>query len=390
MISVSTAKKIIEENQQTFGVHEVKINEGLGAVLAENVISEINVPSFDNAAMDGYALRGIENQEGWKVIHSIAAGDGEITELKEGEAARIFTGAMIPKGCDAVLVQEEAVFKDHILFGTHPIRLSQHIRREGEQCVAGDVLLKKGSILNVGMIALLASCGIEKVMVFKKPKVFVILTGNELMPLGKPLEKGKIYDSNRWFIEAYLAKLNITDVEFLHIKDEKQCLESAINQALEICDVLIITGGVSVGEHDHVKEALKNNDVEELFHKIKQKPGKPLLVGRKNKQMIFGLPGNPVSVALCFNQYVKPFLMHSIGHNNVWKSDAKATLSTDFKKKQGLTHFLKIKLKGDKAVILKGQESFNMISFAEMSHFALIPEDVEQINHTEVIELFEW
>lgn len=390
MIAVSKAKSLIDENISYFGIEEKELGNALGYFLAEDVLSPIHVPSFDNSAMDGYAISGLENHHDWELKHSIAAGDNQMIELQDGEAARIFTGAMLPKGAQAIVIQEDAVFEEGKLTSQTPIITGQHIRKTGEQCREGDPLLKRNSQLTVGSIALLASCGVSKVKVYKKPKVGVIVTGDELTPLGQPLEQGKIYDSNRWFLSAYLKKLGIEEVDFAHAKDDKESLTVAIGKMLGKVEVLILTGGVSVGEHDHVKDALKANKVIELFHKVKQKPGKPIFVGKKDNKWAFGLPGNPASVALCFNQYVKPCLMQAIGNQQAWLPSLSAKLDVDFSKKLGLTHFLKVRHEAGIAHVLKGQESFNLISFAAMTHFALIPEASDFLPKNTEIELYEW
>jgi len=391
VISVKEAKQIIAQNIIERRSHFLPLHLLEGKILAKDIYSPINVPYFHNSAMDGYAVSETDEKLEWVVKYHIQAGDTQLYNLKKGEAARIFTGAMIPENTWAVIAQEniEKKVNDRIFY-SQVLPRGMNIRKEGEQCLKDDLILKQNQIINVGTIALLASIGLKEVPIYVPLSVTIIITGNELKRLGEPLEKGQIYESNGVFLFSYLKKLGIENINIYYCEDDFDKLKNLISETLEKCDFLICSGGISVGEYDYVKKALKENQIEELFYKIRQKPGKPLWVGKKLDTLVFALPGNPVSVAVCFNQYVKPCLLSSMGYRDTWLPSCFAPLQSAYEKKSGLTQFLKINLESSQANILQGQESFNLLSFRETTHIGLIEEQDEHISLGMPIALFEW
>lgn len=246
--------------------------------------------------------------------------------------------------------------------------------------------LEKENILNAGAVAFLAGMGITEVLVTPNPSVSIIITGNELQQSGNDLTPGKIYESNSYALIAALNKQQIFDIKVIYVNDSLNQLTLTLEKSLEQSDLILITGGVSVGDYDFVIRASENCGVKKLFHKIKQKPGKPLFFGKKDNKVIFGLPGNPASVLTCFYEYVLPALEKMTGQIHTLKNIT-CTLTNEFKKPVGLTHFLKGWIEGNEVKILEGQESYKMSSFAKANCLIVIEEDVTEVKGGERIEV---
>lgn len=298
------------------------LNQAANRVLAQDIISPINVPSFDNSAMDGYAIKlaDLDQFSTFTIAGKAFAGKPFEGEIKSGECVRIMTGAMLPTGCDAVIMQEETeqAGENQIKF-TNSIKLGQNIRHVGEDVAQGSLVLAKGSLLNVASLPLLASLGIAKVEVFKRTKVAILSTGDELVSVGKPLATGQIYDTNRFAVRLMLEKLNCEILDFGIQPDDPEIFEETFMKAQQAADVLITSGGVSVGEADFTKDVLEKLG-KIAFWKIAMKPGKPFafgFLGEGEKQTVFfGLPGNPVSALVTFYQLVQPALARLSGLND--------------------------------------------------------------------------
>lgn len=295
----------------------IRLDCAANRVLAETVFSPINVPSFDNSAMDGYALN-LQNLAqnsplAFEIIGKAFAGQPFDGELQAGQAVRIMTGAAIPAGTDAVIMQEEtSLDADGRLILTRLPKRFEHIRRTGEDIREGQPVLIKGSPLNSCNLPLLASLGVAEVQVFPKLKVAILSTGDELASVGEPLKAGQIYDSNRFCVRLMLEKLPCEILDFGILPDDPEQFEQAFRQAQQQADVLITSGGVSVGEADFTKDVLEKLG-EIGFWKIAMKPGKPFAFGRLERTWFFGLPGNPVSALVTFYQLVQPALMRLTG-----------------------------------------------------------------------------
>lgn len=378
MITVAEARQILQNLLKPGRVEMRELYDCNGYVLATDIVSQYNIPAFDNSAMDGYALN-LDNWDGvagFKIIGESAAGDHVQMHLKPGEAMRIFTGAMVPLGANAVLMQEKARIENQILYcEDEKIAPGMHIRLEGSQTEKGDTVLQKGHRLHPGSIGFIASLGLDKVEVYTRPEIKIIVTGKEIIKPGKTILPGQVFECNSYSLYTALAALGI-DAEIRICGDNLDEISDTISETLETADMLLITGGISVGDYDFVLPALQKNGVEELFYKVKQKPAKPLFLGAKNGKPVFGLPGNPGSVLTSFYVYVLPLIKALCGASSALQYK-QARLQSDLHKKAGLTHFVKGYLSDKDVEVLPGQESYRMDAFAFANCLIEIPSEIE-------------
>ena len=384
MISFEKAQRLIGENVPKPKKIKVSLASSLGDVIAEDVKAPFPLPIYDNSAMDGYVLRSCDTRSAsqrkpvlLKIKDTMKAGDYPTRPLSTGEAYKIMTGALIPKGGDCILPKEEALVKNGCLIIEQLIGVSRHVRRQGEEIEKGRRVICKGAVIHPATVGVLASFGLECVKVFVRPKVSVITTGSELIPAGQELKPGKIYDSNSLVVSSILKSMRIEPVLIQTIGDRKGILNRTLKRAFEKSDVLILTGGVSVGDYDYVKEVLAQFGVRTIFWKVSQKPGKPIYFGRKGSKLVFGLPGNPASVFTCFYEYILPALRLMSGFRNPYLHREMLKIGTQIKPDRRKILFLKGKTELDgkkKTVIPLSRQGSHMISSLQDANcFILIP-----------------
>lgn len=296
----------------------VPLRESLDRVLAADILAPANVPNYDNSAMDGYAFNAKVMQPGTtklKIVGTAFAGGAFDGQVKSSECVRIMTGAMMPVGTDTVIMQERtAVQDDSISFDA--IKPGSNVRYAGEDLKAGQAVLSAGHTMQAADLGLIASLGVANVSIYRRLKVAFFSTGDELVPVGQPLQTGQVYDSNRYSIFGMLSQLGVETVDLGAIPDNPDLLESTLLSAAEQADVVITSGGVSVGEADYMKLLLaKHGQV--VFWKIAMKPGRPLAYGKVGKAHYFGLPGNPVAVMVTFYQFVREALLTLMGQQAI-------------------------------------------------------------------------
>lgn len=390
MISVEKAKKLIKKNSGVLPFSDVEIGDSLGCLVQEDVVSPLNLPPFDQSAMDGYAIVFSDyiRESTIKISGEIQAGKYHKGKVKAGQAVRIFTGAPVPVGADTVVMQEKVSIVDGCLIINDPLlRQGANIRKTGSQVRKGSIALRKRTIITPGGIGYLAAMGLTSVKATPKPSVSVIVTGSELKRPGKSLNKGEIYESNSYAVEAALKSINLKVKNRFLVKDIEKEVYKAIKKAIKTSDIVLITGGISVGDYDFTERSLKRLGVKNIFYKIKQKPGKPLFFGKFKRTLIFGLPGNPAAVLSCFYEYVYPAIKLLEGFKNVSLPQIQLPISIDYTKKKGLSFFLKGKISDNSVIPLEGQESFILSSFAIADSLIYLPEECENIKKGEMVEV---
>jgi len=362
MVSIEEALKIIKNQPVKLKTESRNLSDCLGFSLSEAISASFDMPSFDNSAMDGYALCRISKE--YHIVGEVAAGDMGQFKLKQGEAVRIFTGAKVPGNTTAVIMQEKTKVNGDKLFLEQKPKEGQGIRKKGEELRKGEVVFEKAYTITPAAIGLIGSLGINKVEVFNKPVINLITTGNELIVPGKPKKTGQIYESNSYALASVCEQFGFYCENKMQIADDFEAIKAGINQSLETTDMLILSGGISVGDYDFVKQALEENGVEEQFYKVFQKPGKPLYFGRKEEKFVFALPGNPASSLSCFYMYVLPFLYKMSGSAKFGLEPYNFPAIQDIENRSDRPSFLKAKINNGKVEILYGQESSMIHSMA--------------------------
>jgi molybdopterin molybdotransferase len=389
LISVSEAKKLIEAHMEPIAPVLTHLNDALGLILAEDLFSSIDLPPFKQSSMDGYALNFEEWQKNKELLidGESQAGLTNLNPLSPKSARRIFTGAAVPIGADTIVMQEKTIINNGKLNITD-LQLVQglNVRLQGSEAKANELALEKNAYLSPAAIGFIAGLGISKILVYPQPSISIILTGNELQEPGKILEMGQVYDANSFALKAALNQMGLKKINVLSSEDDLEILSSVLKSALKQSDMVLLTGGVSVGDYDFVVQACKENHIDQIFHKIKQKPGKPLFFGKKGDKYIFGLPGNPASVLNCFYEYVYP----AIGILNNNKRDLikiQAPISTSQKKAPGITQFLKGYFDGEMVHDFKAQESFRLSSFAKANCLIKLEEEQTEFIKGQLVEV---
>ena len=381
------------------GIERVAIRSALGRVLAEDIISPINVPPYTNSAMDGYALNFSDLQSAdsnskteitLTVVGSSYAGEPFAGTVKAGQCVRIMTGAQIADGTDTVIMQEQVTRDGEKITIGQGHCAGQNVRHPGEDMKQGSVVLTIGKAIGAAELGLLASLGYPEVNVRRKLRVAFFSTGDELRSVGEPLEQGQIYDSNRYTIFGMLDRLAVEMIDMGVIRDDEQAIETAFKNAADIADAVITSGGVSVGEADYVKLTLdKIGKVD--FWRVAMKPGKPLALGKINNALFFGLPGNPVSVMATFYLFALPALRHMMGQAYQQPITAKAITKSIIKKRPGRTDYqraIATNENGKLMVDATGMQASHILSgMSQANCFAVIANDSGSISAGEEVDV---
>jgi molybdopterin molybdotransferase len=330
-------KQFLEPVAET---EQIGLHASLGRILAQDILSPANVPNYDNSAMDGYALSAADlHAEQLTVIGSAFAGKLYHGTVASGECVRIMTGAAMPQGTDTVVMQEKVIRNGDKITLTEAPKPHANVRYAGEDLQLGQAVLQAGHLLRPADLGLLASLGIAQINVYRKLKVAFFSTGDELVSVGKPLQTGQVYDSNRYTLFGMLARMGVEIFDLGAIADDRALLETTLLEAADIADVVITSGGVSVGEADYMKDLLSEHG-QVMFWKIAMKPGRPLAYGKIAKAHYFGLPGNPVAVMVTFYQFVREALLSLMGQADIKPLPMfTVTCTAPIKKLSGRTEF---------------------------------------------------
>ena len=394
MISISRAKTIVESKTGLLETEKIFLPDVLGRVLAENIVSDMDMPPFDRSQMDGFAIKTDDAKNApvtLKIAGESVAGKGWHQEMGKGEAVRIMTGASVPSGADSVQKVELTKESDGQIKILKPTKLCQNIVKKAQEIKKGETIFEAGEIVTDKMIATLAAFGYSEVAVGKKPKIAILATGSEIVDVEKMPSRDQIRNSNSWMLKAFAEKY--ADVEILPIAvDDLKGLKKAIKDASERCDCLIISGGVSVGDYDFTKPALREIGAEMFFEKIALKPGKPTVFARLNNTLVFGLPGNPVSIAVTFFVFVRKALLQMQGAKNTELNRGVATLVHRINGVKGRDSLLPVSVSTSKKGKLKVKTlrfsgSSNFIKFAGANALVFVSHD-EILKEGEIAKIY--
>jgi len=388
MLTVEQALEAILSDVTILPFEETHLIDSLDRVLAEDIYADCDIPQLANSAMDGYAVKSSDVRGAsktkpkiLKVIYDLRAGYVAKDAVENNQAMRIMTGAPIPEGADSVIIVEETEKegKDKVKIFKEP-KPGDNIRNRGEDIKKEERVFKKGLFLNSAHIGILASLGKAKVKVTRKPKIAILATGDEVIDVDEKMEPGKLRSSNTYTLYSQIIKCGGIPKNLGIAKDKPGELEKKLKQGLD-CDMILTSGGVSVGDYDLVKFILAKIGTDIKFWKVSMRPGKPLVFGRLKEKLIFGLPGNPVSSMISFEVFVRPTILKMLGQRLDTRKEVDAVLEEDIKKKKGLRYFVRAETRWDDGIYLTRtagpQGSGILKSMARANSLIILPEEEE-------------
>lgn len=395
MIPIAEAIEIVLSHAPRLGVESVQLKNSVGRILAEDIIADTDLPPFDRAQMDGYAVRAADvanTPARLRIAGESAAGAGWHHEMNPGEAVRIMTGAPVPKGADAVQQVELTGEVNGEVEILESVSRGRSIVRQASEIKAGETVLRPGEQISAAMIATLASFGYAEVKVSRQPRVAVMATGSELVDVNQKPARDQIRDSNNYTIEAYASQSNAIVERLPLAGDDTEELKRAMRQAAETCDVLITSGGVSMGVYDFTKAALKELGAKIFFERVALRPGKPTVFARLGNALVFGLPGNPVSVAVTFNLFARTVLRAMQGATQTTLTEEHAVLARDLKGSIDRESYLPAVLRTDKKGVLLAEPlkwggSSDFVSFAKATALVNVPAGAGRIKQGETVRI---
>jgi molybdopterin molybdotransferase len=397
MISVDEALNRILTRIGVLGLEKVDIMGSLGRVIDEDIFALRDIPPLDNSAMDGYAARATDirgassdNPVFLKVIEDLPAGALPKGNVAHGQAMRIMTGAPIPPGADTVVMVEDTEKADKGVKVSQGVPAGENIRRAGEDVKKGDRVIAKGSVIRPAEVGMLASVGRAFVYVHQRPLVGILCTGDELVDVDEGIADHKIVSSNSYSLSAQVMECGAIPLQLGIAKDVSSEIEEKLRQALR-ADVILSSAGVSVGDYDLVKDVLEAIGFQMDFWRVAMRPGQPLAFGTIGGKPTFGLPGNPVSSMVSFEQFVRPSLLKMMGHKNLFRPIVEAVLKEDISKKPDRRHFMRarVSLEEDRYVVTTTgpQGSGILNSMVEANSLVIVPEEVTDIKAGEKVRV---
>ncbi|MEX1382721.1 molybdopterin molybdotransferase MoeA [Lutibacter sp.] len=390
--TVKDALKIILKSTEDFGIEEVDFINSVGRVLKEDIVADRDFPPFNRVSMDGIAIAAEAFNKGvrsFKIEGVQAAGSPQLTLKNPNNCIEAMTGAMLPNNTDVVIQYELLEIKDGFAtVNLDTVKNFQNIHKKGLDRKENDVLIPKNTLISPAEIGVFATVGKSTVKVGKEPKVMIVSTGNELVEVSETPAEYQIRRSNVYTLVSLLEKLKIK-ADTAHILDDKKTLETKISKFLDEYDVLLFSGAVSKGKFDFIPEVLNNLVVEKLFHKVKQRPGKPFWFGKKAAKTVFAFPGNPVSTFVSCLKYFYPWYYKSVGLN--FETKQEAILSENFYFKPNLTYFLQVKLHQENgkliATPIAGKGSGDLANLVDSDAFLELPDDNSNFTEGQVFPL---
>jgi molybdopterin molybdotransferase len=397
MVTVDEALEKILSHIHSLGFEKVSILDALGRVNAEDIRANRNIPPLDNSAMDGYALRFEDVQNAsqeypirLEVIEDLPAGFISKKKIERGKAIRIMTGAPVPKGADTVIPVEETKKEDKSVLIFKAFPRGEHIRKSGEDVKKGDRVISKGDTIRPAEVGMLASVGRSFVSVYQRPLVAILCTGDELVDVDGELDEVKIISSNSYTLAAQVKDCGAIPLQLGIAKDLKEEIEEKLRQGIR-ADVLISSAGISVGDYDFVKDVMKNLGMKMVFWKVAMRPGQPLAFGTIGEKPVFGLPGNPVSSMISFEQFVRPSLLKMMGCRQLFRPALEAILKEEIKKTAGRRYFIRGSVsfeKGQYFVSTTGEQGSGILrSMVRANGLIVIPEDQEMVRAGEKVKV---
>jgi len=372
LLTLEAAIEAVLERSTRLPGEPVALGEAAGRVLAEPALARVDLPPFASSAMDGFALRSADTPGRLPIVARIAAGSPAPRALLPGEAMGIATGGVVPEGADAVVPIERVVQQDDKVEIPHSVDQTDNIRPRGGDARAGDVVLEAGSRLGAAQIGALAAAGVAELVCARRPRVAVLATGSELRTPGETLEPGEIYEANGAMLEAALRAHGAEVERLAPVRDDEDAHREAIARALE-ADVVVSSGGVSVGPHDLVRRVAAELGVEEVFWRVAVKPGKPISFGVRDATLVFGLPGNPVSTLVGFELFVRPALRALEGERDPGPRFRQASLAQPLRRNGARDELVRARWSGGTLEALGGQESHMIVRAAAADALVLVP-----------------
>lgn len=402
MISFHEARNKMLEGIKPLPSEKCPLADLLGRVQAQDITATFDIPPRDNSAMDGFAVITADIANATEqdpiilqVIEDVPAGRVATKSLKPGQAIRIMTGAQVPEGADTVIPVEETtvgILNTEVRM-LEAGRRGANIRRQGEDVKAGQLLISQGTRLRPQEVGLIASLGLTEVMATKQPVVGILSSGNEIAAPGQPLKPGQIYDANRFSVAGQVKEAGARVNDYGIVPDDLNSIKDALNKASQECDIIITSGGVSVGDYDLMKQALSELGSMN-FWQVKQKPGKPLAFGHISGKPVIGLPGNPVSSMVVCDQYVRPLLLKMQGAANIFRGQVTAYSDQEIRKQPGRTEFLRAKVEwrdGAYHAMLTGPQGSGILtSMVQADGLMILPEECGGVKRGDMVnvELF--
>lgn len=385
MHTIQQALDIVLQHTIILSTEKISIKKSLGKLLAEDVYALDDIPNFDQSAVDGYAIRFEEFSENavWEIADEIKAGDNfpEIKNTKPMSCIKIFTGALVPSNYNCIVMKEyaEKISDSCVTFKLSSVKPYQNIRKRGEEVKQGNIVFKKHTIIRPEHIAILASMGKSEVLVMKDITVRIIVTGNELKEIDdkSTINAGEKFESNGILLKNLFQKYLGLNINYSIIKDDKERILDAIKQVTDECDIVITTGGVSVGDYDFTKQVIKELGFEILIEKVAQKPGKPFVFAVRQNKVIFGLPGNPRATLSCFYWYILRYIRKCYGLNEEWiRPVIQMKIENDYIINDNRARILFINIENDKIKIPDKQDSHMLISSAMADAIILLDKSI--------------
>lgn len=394
MISVDQALEIVLQRIEPLGAETVSLEEALGRILAEEVHADMDLPPFDRARMDGYAVRASDVATApvrLRVIGEIAAGASFAGSLNAGEAVKIFTGAPVPEGADAVQKIEVTETFNHTVEIKEAVKPGQFITPHASEIARGERVLKPGGAIGPAQMAALASFGRAHVKVGCRPRVAVFSTGSELVPVSVKPQGAQIRNSNSYTLAAYAELAGATSEIFPTVVDTPQATRDALLKASEHRDLVITSGGVSMGDYDLVEAALLEIGAEVFFNKVRIRPGKPIVFARRGDTWFFCLPGNPVSTSVTFNVFVRPAIRRMLGYAEPLEAVVKATLTNPLADSSSRRSYLpaRLSIEDGRGLVesLKWGGSSDLVAFVNANALIIVPEDLHEIAEGQIVDV---